>query len=295
MLASILHDDPKWPDSIRGDLPPELTRLIQRCLRKDPAFRFQHMADLKPARAPVGERRMQRDSLVPNGMASTIVVPLGMNDVRTNWLNDRRRVVRDTVEFLRTSRKPELERCTCKAFLRCAGIRFRSSQVQSSGLEPPDVLFKSARFEVTVIHEPGRRIHGEYKDRLAHLENVQDLSETVEPYRPKRTLESAQLIDLLSQAMTKKAEHYKNVRKRPQGCTGLDLLIYINRNVSLGGKLDRVFDLPVKQGWRSVSVLVPPHSYVLYASTAAPHFLRKRVGKPKAEWRKRFQTGMFDE
>ena len=49
VLSSILRDEPKPPAAVRGDLPPELSRVIMRCLRKDPARRFQHMADLKVA------------------------------------------------------------------------------------------------------------------------------------------------------------------------------------------------------------------------------------------------------
>ena len=49
VLSSILRDDPQGPASIRADLPAELSRIIMRCLRKDPARRFQHMADLKVA------------------------------------------------------------------------------------------------------------------------------------------------------------------------------------------------------------------------------------------------------
>ena len=49
VLSSILREDPKPPAGVRRDLPAELNRVITRCLRKDPARRFQHMADLKVA------------------------------------------------------------------------------------------------------------------------------------------------------------------------------------------------------------------------------------------------------
>jgi serine/threonine protein kinase len=49
VLSSILRDEPKPPAALRSDLPPELSRIIMRCLRKDPARRFQHTADLKVA------------------------------------------------------------------------------------------------------------------------------------------------------------------------------------------------------------------------------------------------------
>jgi Tol biopolymer transport system component len=48
-LSSVLRDDPKAVTEIRADVPDELARIIVRCLRKDPARRFQHMEDLTVA------------------------------------------------------------------------------------------------------------------------------------------------------------------------------------------------------------------------------------------------------
>jgi len=45
-LASIIHQDPKPIKQIAPDLPDEVERALQRCLRKDPQRRWQHMDDL---------------------------------------------------------------------------------------------------------------------------------------------------------------------------------------------------------------------------------------------------------
>jgi serine/threonine protein kinase len=45
-LAAILD---KEPEPLSDATPPELNRIIRRCLRKDPARRFQHMSDLQVA------------------------------------------------------------------------------------------------------------------------------------------------------------------------------------------------------------------------------------------------------
>jgi len=47
MLASLLKEQPKPPSEIGSDVPKELERIIQRCLRKEPGRRFQHMVDVK--------------------------------------------------------------------------------------------------------------------------------------------------------------------------------------------------------------------------------------------------------
>jgi eukaryotic-like serine/threonine-protein kinase len=49
ILAAVIAKEPKPPSQLVADLPQDLEKLILRCLRKDPARRFQTMADLKVA------------------------------------------------------------------------------------------------------------------------------------------------------------------------------------------------------------------------------------------------------
>lgn len=206
------------------------------------------------------------------------------------WLESLRSEAKDTVDLLGNARKPEREQRTCKAFLRCLGIRFWSDQVICSPSEPPDVLFDSARFEVTVIYDDGRQIHAEWKAEGQRREAASEVRDLFFSYRPKQALTDSKLIRLLTEALTKKASRYA---KRPQSCSDLDALIYVNQRVELAGALSTPFDLPEQQGWRSVSVLVPPRSCVLYAGAGAPRFLSDLVGQIKEDWPKPF--GMFDD
>jgi serine/threonine protein kinase len=48
-LSKILNEDPKAPSELVPATPPELEKIVSRCLRKDPARRYQTMADLKVA------------------------------------------------------------------------------------------------------------------------------------------------------------------------------------------------------------------------------------------------------
>ncbi len=48
-LAAVLNQDPKPASEISRSIPRELERIINRCLRKDPARRFQYLADVKVA------------------------------------------------------------------------------------------------------------------------------------------------------------------------------------------------------------------------------------------------------
>jgi Tol biopolymer transport system component/predicted Ser/Thr protein kinase len=46
-LAAILYEESKPVRELRPDVPAELEQIVARCLRKDPARRFQHIADVK--------------------------------------------------------------------------------------------------------------------------------------------------------------------------------------------------------------------------------------------------------
>ena len=65
-LSAILKEEPKPPSTITPAIPADLEKLISRCLRKDPAKRFQHMDDVKVA---LEELKEESDSgkLAPRG------------------------------------------------------------------------------------------------------------------------------------------------------------------------------------------------------------------------------------
>jgi serine/threonine protein kinase len=46
-LAAVIKQQPKSPSDLVPGLPRELERVIQRCLKKEPERRFQHMLDVK--------------------------------------------------------------------------------------------------------------------------------------------------------------------------------------------------------------------------------------------------------
>jgi Tol biopolymer transport system component len=48
-LSAVIRAQPKPPASVVAGVPPELERIILRCLRKDPGRRFQHIDDVKVA------------------------------------------------------------------------------------------------------------------------------------------------------------------------------------------------------------------------------------------------------
>jgi Tol biopolymer transport system component len=69
MLAALLKEQPKAPHELVPEVPKELERIIQRCLRKEPERRFQHMGDV---RVELQELKEESDSQAsaPGGAAA---------------------------------------------------------------------------------------------------------------------------------------------------------------------------------------------------------------------------------
>jgi len=71
-IAAILREEPKPLSQVVEGLPREVERIVKRCLRKDPAHRFQHMDDLKVA---LEELKEESDS---GELAGTAAVAAGL-------------------------------------------------------------------------------------------------------------------------------------------------------------------------------------------------------------------------
>jgi Tol biopolymer transport system component len=54
-LRAVVGDEPRLPSELGVDLPPQLTKVIVRCMSKDPKQRYQTMVDLRAALAEVQE------------------------------------------------------------------------------------------------------------------------------------------------------------------------------------------------------------------------------------------------
>jgi Tol biopolymer transport system component len=46
IIAHVLHDDPAPVEAVRPDVPPEIARIVRKCLTKESARRYQHADDL---------------------------------------------------------------------------------------------------------------------------------------------------------------------------------------------------------------------------------------------------------
>lgn len=64
------------------------------------------------------------------------------------YLEKLRAHAADTRTFLSNKLKPERERSVCRAFLRAIGVSFIDNELIAPTVEPADVAFRQARFQV---------------------------------------------------------------------------------------------------------------------------------------------------
>lgn len=77
-LAAILQSDPQPAAELHAGLPRELTRIIHRCMRKDPAWRYQSAADLR-----ISLCDLQKD--LESGAAQTAAAAQASQPRRRPW------------------------------------------------------------------------------------------------------------------------------------------------------------------------------------------------------------------
>ena len=95
-MAAVLKEQPRPPSEVVPGIPRDLERIILRCLRKEPARRFQHMGDVKVellevkedsdsqasapdgARVPAREPRRRRRAWVAGGAVLVAAVTIGL-------------------------------------------------------------------------------------------------------------------------------------------------------------------------------------------------------------------------
>jgi len=185
---------------------------------------------------------------------------------------------RETREFFSNKTKPERERAVCRAFLRTIGVTFKECELIAPAVEPADVAFRTARFQIRELLEPERRRGDDWKKKeqnYSEAESLEKLEEEkikellLEPYSPPKPVNIETLFPKIVEALSEKS------RKYGTGCKNIDALVYVNREdlyLKPDSNIPNIAKLQ-SQGWRSVSFLFPPYGVVLYSTVKAPDFL----------------------
>jgi hypothetical protein len=142
------------------------------------------------------------------------------------------------------------------------------------------VIFREARFEVCDSLGKERKPHDEAKARVERLKRVKTIEDLDVPFKSRTPLAYSEVYSHVTDELTKKAQGYGVAV-----CANLDALVHVRRHVvlKLDSPLPSYATFP-KQGWRSVSFVMPPYSHIIYAAERAPAFLRALMGQTRTEW-----------
>ncbi len=209
----------------------------------------------------------------------------------------------EAIRYFSNNNREQRERWVCRRLVEALGVS-SLHELHSSPNDPPDCLFGSARFEVKERQDCDRKRHQEFKEALkkateelnaldsgqlvSYPDDRQDETEGMVGNRkssPTAPVVGARVEDMVEEAIgvaNAAILHYE-----PATVAGLDLVVYVNREVWLdrehSTRLSSTYTFP----WRSVSMVENEVVIVLHAAADAPAFLVNAVGRiypyPSAE------------
>ncbi|MCC7460780.1 MAG: DUF1780 domain-containing protein [Proteobacteria bacterium] len=186
------------------------------------------------------------------------------------YLKPLRQRLRSSIRFFSSKNKFQRECWIVKKFLDLK----TTDGMKKSDQDPPDVLFKDARFEVFEILDEGRKRNDEHRQRAKKIEEAEknnSLSPLLEPYEISFFSKDDLIHEVLKKITIKESKY------APAVTASLDLLIYINfRTKVLDMNSQVTLDIEASfNKWRSVSVLTNSHGgFVIYAGQDAPAILQ---------------------
>ena len=189
------------------------------------------------------------------------------------FLEDRRKALRESVEYFSAKNKPERERWVCHEFVQNLGLSYADSEVVTPEDEPPDVVFRDCRFEIKELLDRGRRRHAEYKASLQKALEITDPQDLLEQFTPQ-DITPQQIGDRILNELEALQQHYA-----PSARRHLDILFYVNlqEHFLKAGPMPTAL-LFAPYGWRSVSAVMGWGSLVLCTATDAPTLLVSNSG-----------------
>jgi hypothetical protein len=194
-------------------------------------------------------------------------------EYKQRFLRDLQEGLQDSVSNLSNENKSIRESWVVQRFLENLEIQFFEKEVDTPlKVEPYDVIFRDARFQIKEILDLGRRKDHEFKELRRKSLTIEDPIELLGPYTFINDLTPQDIIQLIEAKLEKLETKYA-----PAVRAKLDLLFYINL-IHNTLKIDKMPDPQnlARFGYRSISALFGWASVVYCASDTAPSFLLEK-------------------
>jgi putative endonuclease (uncharacterized protein DUF1780) len=174
--------------------------------------------------------------------------------------------------------KPQRDRAVVRALLRTLGVAFAESEIIAPVEAPIDVRFRQAQFHLRELcnHAQGCawQVHDTRVPQASTHTDRGDLR------NPVVGIDLTVSVAHVTAALAQQAAWYG------ARCVGLDVVFAVDGPHDLLAPPAQAPEIGALalQGWRSVSMLCPPYGIVLYATSAAPAFLRTVTGRLLRQW-----------
>ena len=198
---------------------------------------------------------------------------MSSNRTKHRLLKDLREGLKGSVDYFRSDNKVERERWTCREFVLNLNMSAEADSFSSPEVDPPDVVYREARFEVKEIMDRGRKRHAEFRAALDRALKATDPSQLMKQYSP-RDITPTEIGGLVEARLERLARKYE-----PKLQSTLDLLLYVNliEHHLKQGPMPPSTSFSA-YGWRSISAVIGWGALVFAAEREAPTFIRNVAG-----------------
>lgn len=198
------------------------------------------------------------------------------DEEQQDLINSHVEGLKETLEFFSPEKKVERELWIGRKFLSYLGFGDVLDEIQPSDDEPPDLIFREAKFELKEIMDEGRLRGKEYKEALATAKQATSYSDLLEEYSPQ----SLAICDAAEIACQQ--AHFWSQKYASAVARNLDLLFYLNwQDYSIDGNSLECLEALNQEHfhmWRSVSVVSNDCAFVLSGHEESPGFIFGAIG-----------------
>lgn len=175
-----------------------------------------------------------------------------------------------SLRLFSNSGKTYIEKWVVQELLGNLGINFEVNELKT-GDNPPDVIFRTAEFEIKEVDKKGRKRHDEYKQKLEKAKSATNLTDLMVPYEFKEIT--------LQEIINRVDEKIKELNYSQDFCKNTNLLFYINFSL-MGEHRYTISKKSIWKKWRSVSMVTNNNvACVFWASNNAPEFIKSVMDK----------------